>query len=95
MADEPENMVLRLLQEIRADLAAMKSDHGQRFDRIDRDLASITETLRLHGMRLDTHSENFHDIIGLLRDMATAADLRELAADLRKLQARISALEQR
>lgn len=88
MADEPENIVLRLLQEIRADLAAMKTDHGQRFDRIDRDLASITETLRLHGMRLDTYSENFHDIIRLLRDMATAADLRAL-------HARVSALEQR
>jgi hypothetical protein len=88
MTDEPENIVLRLLQEIRADLAAMKTDHGQRFDKIDSDLANVKETLRLHGLRLDTYSENFHDIIGLLRDRATAADLRALAARVDALEGR-------
>lgn len=86
MTDEPENIVLRLLQEIRADLAVMKTGHDERFDKVDRDLAGIKETLRLHGIRLDTYSENFHDIIALLRDMAIAADLRALAA-------RVDALE--
>ena len=77
MTAEPESLVLRLLQEIRADVAAMKTD-----------IAAIKETLRLHGMRLDTYSENFHDIIGLLRDMATAAELRALAARVDALEGR-------
>lgn len=81
MADEPESLVLRLLQEIRADVAEIKTDHGRR-------LVAIEEALRLQGIRLDTYSENFHDIIRLLRDMATAADLRELAV-------RVDALENR
>ena len=95
MADEPENLVLRLLQEIRADLAATKTEHDQRFDQIDRDLAAIKETQRLHGLRLDNHTEIFSDlgekmraIVGLLRDQAIAAELRALAA-------RIDALENR
>jgi hypothetical protein len=77
MADEPESLILRLLQEIRADVATIKSD-----------VASIKETQRLHGMRLDTYSENFHEITMLLRDMATAAALHALAV-------RVDALENR
>jgi hypothetical protein len=84
MTDEPDNLILRLLQDIRADLASVKTDVAA----IKGDVAGIKDVQRLHGMRLDTYSENFHDIIGLLRDMATAADLRDL-------QARVSALENR
>jgi hypothetical protein len=82
MTDEPENMVLRLLQEIRADLAVVKTDVAT----IKGDVASIKDVQRLHGIRLDTYSENFHDIIVLLRDLATASELRALAA-------RVDALE--
>jgi hypothetical protein len=82
MTDETENLVLRLLQEIRADLVAVKTDVAA----IKGDVASIKDVQRLHGMRLDTYSENFHGIIALLRDMATASDLRALAA-------RVDALE--
>ena len=61
MTDEPENIVLRLLQEIRADVAAMKTDIAG----IKGDIAGIRDVQRLHGMRLDTYGENFHDIIAL------------------------------
>jgi hypothetical protein len=84
MADEPENLILRLLQEIRRDVADVKAAQSGH----TADLASIKEMLRLHGERLNVHSENFATIIGLLRDRATAADLRAL-------EARVSALENR
>ena len=35
MPDEPENLTLQLLREIRADIAALREDHGQRLVRIE------------------------------------------------------------
>jgi DNA repair ATPase RecN len=95
MTDEPENLVLRLLQEIRADVAEMKLDLAE----VKRDVASIKETLRQHGIRLDTHGANFDDISnwlreirGLLKDYSVAQELRRITADLSR---RVSALENR
>lgn len=49
MAEEPDNFVLVLLREIRADVTEIKSkllDHDRRFDRIDRELDDLRLSTR-------------------------------------------------
>ncbi|MFY0612810.1 MAG: hypothetical protein JXQ99_14855 [Hyphomicrobiaceae bacterium] len=41
MADEPDNMVLEML---RADIAELRRDHGQRLSRIEARLANLEES---------------------------------------------------
>jgi hypothetical protein len=84
MADEPENLVLVLLRRLDAKVDTLNA----KIDALDAKVEGIKETQRLHGTRLDTYGENFHDIIMLLRDMATARDLHALAV-------RVEALENR
>lgn len=72
---ETADLILPILKRIQEDIAVIRAD-----------VASIKDVQRLHGIRMETYSENFHDIIALLRDLATAAELRALAA-------RVSALE--
>jgi hypothetical protein len=88
MSDEPENLIVRLLQEMRRDMDARFNQLDAKIDALDAKVEIIKETQRLHGIRLDTYSENFHDIIMLLRDMATARDLHALSV-------RVDALEDR
>lgn len=85
MADETD-LTIRILREIQATLA----EHTKEF-------ASIKETLRLHGVRLDTHSAMFGDVrraMEELRDMLRLAPSNAtLARDLRALEGRVAALE--
>lgn len=97
MTDEPENLVVRMLQEMRRDM-------DTRFNRIEATqaehtaaLASIQDTVRLHGIRLDAAGDSFEDIggwlkeiRGLLKDYAVAQELRKITRDLEK---RVTALE--
>jgi hypothetical protein len=95
MADEPENLVLVLLQEIRSSLAGMKAVQTEHSE----SLAEIKETLRLHGIRLSTHTATFEDIgraTQELKDMLRRIPSNaELARDLRALEACVEALEGR
>ena len=57
MADEPDNLVLRLLREIRGELGDVRrklDDHDKRFDRLDSKLdlmqLQLTHTFGLAGM---------------------------------------------
>lgn len=95
MADEPENLVLALLREIRvglADVKAVQVEHTAA-------LASIKETLALHGERLNTHSAMFTNIGDTLRELAERLRRQpsnaEVLEELRSLEARIEALEGR
>lgn len=95
MTDESD-LVIRILREIQA----TQAEHTRTLAEHTAELGSIKEMQRLHGMRLDNHTAMFSDlgekmreVVGLLRDQATAADLRALTADLRDLQGRVGALE--
>jgi hypothetical protein len=92
MTDEPESLVLRLLQQIHADVADIKTGHGNR-------LAAIEETLRLHGDRLDYHTAMFEELGSKMRELKdilrAAPSNAALARELRALEMRVAALEGR
>ncbi len=95
MTDEPENLVLALLRKLDAKIDNVEATQAQH----TAEFASIKETLRLHGGRLDNHTAMFEDIgdkmreiRGLLKDYAIAQELRRTMRDLVK---RVSALEGR
>jgi hypothetical protein len=87
MSDEPESMILRFLQEIRHDIAAMKND-----------IVTIKETQMLHSLRLQNQSGMFGEVTNILRELADRARREEAAnvpQQLRALEERVSALEGR
>lgn len=48
MADEPENHTIRLLQEMRVEMAAMRTEMHEEFARVHEDLANVN--LRIDGV---------------------------------------------
>ena len=82
MADEPDNLVLQLLQEIRADIGEVKltlSKHSERFDRVDQRLEEVHETLyTVAGAAV--HANVRHDTV---------------AERLKTLEERVSRLEEK
>ena len=82
MADEPDNLVLQLLREIRADIGEVKltfSKHSKRFDRVDQRLEEVHETLyTVAGAAV--HANVRHDTV---------------AERLKTLEERVSRLEEK
>ncbi|ORE99185.1 hypothetical protein [Aurantimonas sp. 22II-16-19i] len=82
MADEPDNLVLQLLREIRADIGEVKSTlskHSERFDRVDQRLEEVHETLyTVAGAAV--HANVRHDTV---------------AERLKTLEERVSRLEEK
>ena len=65
VADEPDNMILRLLREIRAkqdEHSSVLSEHGQRLKMIDRRLDEVHETMYTVA-GLAAHSNVRHDSV--------------------------------
>ncbi|MAU95112.1 MAG: hypothetical protein CMP81_04350 [Fulvimarina sp.] len=82
MADEPDNLVLQLLREIRADIGEVKltfSKHSKRFDRVDQRLEEVHETLYT-AAGAAVHANVRHDTV---------------AERLKTLEERVSRLEEK
>jgi hypothetical protein len=99
MSDEPESLVLRLLQDMRRDMDTNFSRIEGKIDALDAKIGALSSKADRHDERLNTHSENFEDIggwlreiRGLLKDYAIAQELRRTMKDLVK---RVAALEGR
>ncbi len=45
MTENTENLVLELLRQVRADITALRADHGERLNRIDIRLGAVEHTL--------------------------------------------------
>ncbi|MCE7030093.1 hypothetical protein [Jiella avicenniae] len=82
MADEPDNLVLQLLREIRTDVGDVKATlakHGERLDHIDQRLEEVHETLyTVAGAAV--HANVRHDTV---------------AERLKTLEERVSRLEEK
>jgi ABC-type transporter Mla subunit MlaD len=96
------DLTIRILREIQATLAdhtKTLAEHTKTLATHTEDFAGIKETLRLHGVRLDTHSANFEDIGRTMQELKElirrAPSNAELARDLRELEMRVSVLEGR
>jgi polyhydroxyalkanoate synthesis regulator phasin len=86
MAEEPDNLIVHLLRELRADLGALKdgqADGNRRLTKIERHIEEMKETLAytagvaMHsGVVVEKTGENFDEI----RDQLEA--LRRRVADL-------------
>ena len=82
MAEEPENLVVVQLREIRATL----SEHSSRFDRVDERFD-----------RIDRRFDDFHMLVSHALGLATANQLktRELEADQEEVKARQRRMHER
>ncbi len=92
MVDEADNLVLRLLREMRATQQEMKTvqdEHTKRFDRLDRSLddarESVTTALGLSAMANVRHEGVAREIETLIRSSRRIDDL----------ETRVTRLEQR
>ena len=92
MADEPTDLVLRLLRDIRGDMSEVKSvlsDHSMRFDRLERSMNdiqdSVTTALGLSAMANVRHDGVAREIEALMRNARRIDDL----------EARVARLEER
>ena len=86
MADDGDNLVLRLLREIRGELAEVRQTqaaHGERLTRIDRSIDDLRETA-ITAMGYAAHSALITDKAGERFDRITdeIAALKRRVADL-------------
>ncbi|MEX6507522.1 hypothetical protein [Jiella sp. M17.18] len=82
MSDEPDNLVLQLLRDIRADIGEVKytlAKHSERFDHVDQRL------------------EEVHDTLYTVAGAAVHANVRHdtVAERLKTLEERVSRLEEK
>jgi DNA repair ATPase RecN len=82
VADEPDNLILQLLREIRGTLG----DHGKRFDRVDQRLNAIEQ-------RIDEVHETMYQVAGF----AMHANVRHdtVTERLKALEDRVGRLEEK
>jgi len=88
MAKEPEDVVLRLLRDMRADVGDLRAD----MRRIDETLREVRRTVTAHDLRFDALDEKFEMIregtvsaIGFAANASRAhVDLHKQIADLTK-----------
>lgn len=91
MADEPDNLVLRMLREIRAKL----DDHDKRFDRLDKRFDDHDKSMELFRFQ-PTHTFGLAGMANLQAQQAdakadeTAARQKRLDDDFKKLEELLS-----
>ena len=81
MAEEPDNLVLALLREMRADIKDLRKDTG----RIDASLREVQLKLVAHDLRFDALDEKFEMIReGTVSAIGYAANANRAHVDLQK-----------
>ena len=79
MADEPDNLMLRLLREIRAEQHEIKAklvEHDQRFVTIDQRFATMDQRFATMAEHIDERFDEMRDVLTHTLDMAGANDLK-------------------
>jgi hypothetical protein len=93
MADEPENLVLKILQEIQA----TQTEQNRAIAAISGDIAQIKDTTVQHSLQLSSQGGSLGEIARILRYLPDWArqSPTDVSEQLRDLQERVAALEDR